>query len=169
MIIAHPHDRRSPRFQVEARGEKRGKGISFRDQHHHNAGMVPDRGFTKQLKALDPTLEVLWNWHTSKWAIWCFPGEGKEPYHVMTVETKDKTYRELGQDILMHLMMLNQQRYETEKVLAYLDEHNRQVQRRKMKDFRNKIQAIALETFNFSQGILQVQVPRAYRIEEVLK
>jgi len=171
MIIAHPHDRVSPRFMINASGEKRGKGISFADQHRRNdVAMIPDRGFTKQLKALDPELEVVWNWLTSKWAIWCFPKEEKrEPYHVMTVETKDKTYRELGQDILIHLMQINKQRYDTKSILAYLDEHNRQVQRRKMKDFRNRIESIAKETFNFANGILQVQVPRSYRIQEVLK
>jgi hypothetical protein len=156
---------------IQAQGGKRGKGISFREQHHINdAGMVPDRGFTKQLKALDPELEVVWNWLTSRWAIWCFPKEDKrEPYHVMTVETKNKTYRELGQDVLIHLMQLNKERYDTKAVLAYLDEHNRQVQRRKMQDFRNKIEAIAKDTFNFANNVLQVQVPRSHLIEEVLK
>jgi hypothetical protein len=168
MIISEPRNTRSPRFTIECKQEKRGKGISFRDQHRQDATMVPDRGFTKQLKALDPELEVLWNWLTEKWAIWSFP-KGREPYHVMTIESKGKSYRELGQDVLIHLTEINSQRYESKNILAYLDEHNRQVQRRKMKDFRNKIDAIARDTFNYAQGILQVAVPQSYRIEEVLK
>jgi hypothetical protein len=167
MIVAEPWNS-SPRFSLECRHEKRGKGISFRDRHRVDAAMVPDRGFTKQLKALDPELEVLWDWVGEKWAIWSFPKD-QEPYHVMTVETTGKTYRELGQDILIHLTSLNAQRYDSKSVLAYLDEHNKQVQRRKMKDFRAKIDAIARDTFNYTQGILQIAVPRSYQIEEVLR
>jgi len=166
MVCAEPKTV-GPRFQIDCKAEKRGKGISFRDRHHKGA-VAPDRGFTKQLKALDPELEVLWDWVGSKWAIWCFPRD-KEPYHVMTVETEGKTYRELGQDVLLHLMTLNSQRYDTKNIIAYLDEHNAQVQRRKMKDFKNKIDAIARDTFNYAQGILQVQVPRTLRLTEVLK
>ena len=78
---------------------------SFRDYRKLNdAAMTPDKGFVKQLKMLDKEFEVVWDWSSEKWEIWKFPKEfGKEPYHVTTVQTKDKNYRELGADILLQL------------------------------------------------------------------
>jgi hypothetical protein len=146
-------------------------GVPFEQYHRRNDPvMVPDRGFTKQLKALDPELDVVWDWVNQIWCIWCFPREeGRKPYHVMNVCTAGKGYRELGQDILTHLCQINQSKYDTKAVLAYIDEHNNQLQRRKMQDFRAKIQAVVLDTFNFARGVLQVQVPRSLRIGEALK
>lgn len=171
MIIDQPRDTRAPRLTLDCKGGKRGKGISFKERHRKNdAAMVPDVGFTKQLKALDPELEVMWDWIGERWAIWCFPkAEQKEPYHVMTVQTKGRSYQELGQQVLLRLTEIESERYEAGKVLAYLEEHNRQVQRRKAKEFSEKIRAITNETYNFARGVLQVQVPRSTAISGVLK
>ena len=39
--------------------------------------MVPDRGFKKQLKAIDKELDVVWDWGSEKWEIWKFPEFGE--------------------------------------------------------------------------------------------
>lgn len=136
-----------------------------------DAVMVPDRGFTKQLKALDPEYEVVWDYGKMKWEIWKVPREGgKKPYHVLTVETKGKSYRELGTDVLLKLQY-NQwfsQNFTAKQIADYFDEMDRQIQRRKAQDFRNKIQGIALDTFSYAQGILQVQVPRSFRVARAI-
>ena len=147
------------------------EGVNFKD--HHRAGdpvMTPDRGFTKQLKALDPTLEVLWDWIGERWSIWCFPKEdGKDPYHILTVGGFGKSYRELGQDILLQLQECIHFQLNPDKLLDYIEEHNNQIRRRKAKDFSAKVQAMARETFNYSHDVLQISVPRTLTIGEALK
>lgn len=134
----------------------------------NDAAMVPDRGFTKQLKCLKETLEVKWDFGSEKWEIWDVPkpGEGA-PYHIMTIQTKGKSYRELGTDVLVqmqrNIFMMNN--LTTKQICDYFDEMDAQVHRRNERDFRNKISAIANETFLHAAGVLQVQVPRTLRIE----
>ncbi len=136
-----------------------------------NAGMVPDRGFRKQLKKLDEELEVVWDWGKDKWEIWRLPKEeGRLPVHMLTVETQDKKYRELGADVLLKLQQCDPQRYgSVEKILAYLEEVECQHRRRVERDFRNKIEAAVSDTFNFARGVLQVQVPRKILVAEAVK
>ncbi len=135
----------------------------------NDAVMVPDRGFTKQLKCLDPELGVVWNWGQNIWEIWRFPKDKKDSHHVLSVRTKGKTYRELGTDILLKLQESWQLGNLTVNQLAsYLDELDNQVQRRKAKDFSDKIQDIARETMNFASGVLQVQVPRMTKIGRIV-
>ncbi len=143
---------------------------SFKEYRVRNdAVMVPDRGFTKQLRCLDPELGVVWNWGQEIWEIWRFPKDGKEPHHVLSVKTKGRTYRELGADVLLKLQEGWQLGNLTVAQLAsYLDELDNQVQRRKAKVFSNKIQDIAKETMNFVSGVLQVQVPRMMKIGRVV-
>jgi len=131
-----------------------------------DAVMVPDRGFAKQLKTLRGTLDVVWDWGSSKWKIWDFPKDS-EPYHVLTVETKDRTYREVGADILLQLQKSLSLEYD--KIEAYLDACDAQLRRRREKDFRNKIDSITRETFNYVRGVLQVQVPRAAKVANVAR
>lgn len=151
-------------------GFKGETSVPFRVYHRRNDPvMVPDRGFTKQLKAFDPELEVVWDWVSNIWAIWCFPKDGRDAYHVMDVCTSGKTYRALGQDILLKLSELNRYRGDTKRLLAYIDEHNAQVQRRKEREFREKIKAMVGDTFNYARGVLQIQVPRSLRVQEVLR
>jgi hypothetical protein len=115
-----------------------GRLPSFQDYRRTNdPGMIPDRGFRKQLKALDKTLEVVWDWGANKWEIWCFPEGERLPYHVTTVQTKNRSYRELGADILVSLQQSMQLGYDN--IIKYLDEHNNQIIRRKRQEFLDKI------------------------------
>lgn len=125
--------------------------------------MVPDIGFTKQLHCLDPELEVAWDWGSCKWEIWRFPKDGTEAFHVMTVQTKGRTYKELGADVLLQLQKGDPARFTAKGLIAYLDELDSQDRRRKMKDFKNKIEAIALDSFiNIHCKI--IAVPKEYSI-----
>ena len=131
---------------------QRGKLPSFQNYRRTNdSGMVPDRGFRKQLKALDPTLEVLWDWGANKWEIWSFPKDGKPPYHITTVQTKDRSYRELGADILVSLQQGMQLGYNN--IIKYLDEHNNQIIRRKRQDFLSKIQYTTKDNYSTLYGV----------------
>jgi len=150
---------------------------SFKQWRKKNpADMYPDRGFTKQLKALDKELDVLWNFLGSKWEIWRFPEFG-EPHHVLTVETKNKTYRELGADILLRLQQIDSSRYTLNEMLAYFDEMDNQVQRRKEKEFRAAMMDRFDEVWKFhwrpggmgaGEIPIRIQVPQKYRVRRVL-
>ena len=153
----HNEELRSEGFTAPSTGEY--KSIN-------DAVMVPDKGFTKQLEALDKSLFVVWDWGQEKWQIWKWPDEHsrtQQPVHVLTVETKGKGYRELGADVLLKLQAGDTRKFSLKQICDYFDELDRQEQRRREKDFREKIRAIAGETFNYSRGVLQVQVPREYR------
>jgi hypothetical protein len=131
---------------------------------------VPDRGFVKQLKKLDSSFEVLWDKGSKKWEIWSFPDDSVEPYMVMKVQTEGKTFRQLGQDILVQMQqnVFMANNLSAKQICDYLDEMDTQEQRRKEKDFRNKIDAVARDTFLYTQGVLQVQVPRTLKIERAV-
>ena len=131
--------------------------------------MVPDRGFVKQLKKLHSTFEVVWDRGSEVWEIWDFP-EHLEPYHVMRISTKDKTYRELGTDILLQLQqnIFFTNNFTPKEICDYLDELDEQVRRRQEQDLRNKFQSIARDTFLYTQNVLQVQVPRKLKIERMV-
>ena len=79
-----------------------GKYPSFRDWRQKNPVMIPDRGFTKQLKKLNKDYEVVWDWGSEKWEIWCFPKD-QEPYHITTIQTKNKTYTSNKDRSFFHL------------------------------------------------------------------
>ena len=131
--------------------------------------MAPDRGFTKQLKCLDKDFEVVWDWGSEVWEIWKFPSDGGMPHYVMKIVAKGKTYRELGADIILRLQesaRLNQM--SAKHIGDYLDELDEQEQRRKRKEFRSKIRAIARETYNYAHNVLQIQVPRKFKIARVV-
>lgn len=143
---------------------------SFRERRTKNhVAMVPDRGFTRQLKALDEELEVVWNWGQNVWEIWRFPKQaGKEPQHLISVTTKDKTYRELGADVLLKLQEgRHLAEMPLEKLVKYFDEVDAQLQRRKRKDFSEKMQAIARYTFNLVHNVPVIQVPSSLVIGRV--
>lgn len=127
--------------------------------------MVPDKGFKKQLKMLRESYDVVWDWGAAKWEIWDFPTDGREAYHVATVQTKDRSYREVGQDVLLQLQkgeLLGQQ-YTLSQLCNYFDELDNQVRRRKAKEFSDKIKDIARDTFiNIHCKI--ITVPREYSI-----
>ena len=136
---------------------------SFKERRVQNdALMVPDKGFTKQLHALDRELEVVWDWGAAKWEIWRFPEDGREPFHMMTVQTQDRTYRELGADILVRLQKSDPSRYTLNELVAYFDELDNQIERRKRKQLEDTISAISSDVQQYARGVLQVQVPRWY-------
>lgn len=123
--------------------------------------MVPDKGFTKQLHALDPELEVVWDWGACKWEIWRFPKDGKEPFHMITVQTKNKEYRELGADVLLKLQEFDPWRYDSlNQLVNYFDELDKQAERRRRKDFLNRVHDISSYVDNKLRRVLQVQVPK---------
>ena len=125
--------------------------------------MIPDRGFTKQLHALDPELEVAWDWGSSKWEIWRFPKDGSAPFHILTVQTKDRNYRELGADILLKLQKGDPARFSKGQLIKYLDELDNQERRRKMEAFKTMIGDIAHESF-INVHCKIIQVPRKYSV-----
>lgn len=120
--------------------------------------MVPDRGFVKQLKKLRDSYEVVWDAISSRWEIWDFP-KGEPGRHITTVQTKNRSFRELGMDVLLRLQQYSWERYSVRELCAYLDEMEEQERRRKMKDFKNKIEAVALETYDRVRGVIKLQVP----------
>lgn len=130
--------------------------------------MVPDRGFTKQLHTLDEELDVAWDWGSSKWEIWKFPKSGEKAYHVMTVQTKDKKYRELGADILLRLQHGDPARFSAGQFVKYFEEMDKQMRRRKEKEFRDLITDIATDSFlNLHCKI--IQVPQEYAVERAVE
>ena len=143
---------------------------SFDERRRRNdVAMVPDRGFTKQLKALDDELEVVWNWGQEFWEIWRFPKEErKKPMHLISVTTKGKTYRELGADVLLKLQQgMHLAEMPLEKLVRYFDELDEQVQRRRRQKFLDRIRDVADYTFELVMGIPIVQVPKSYKIGRV--
>ena len=136
--------------------------------------MVGDLGFKKQLWALDKEFDVVWDWGSAKWEIWKFPGQGKvkrkkvdhKAYHVMTVQTQGRTFRELGADVLLNLQKGDSTRYSLEELVGYFDKMDDNIIRAKEKDFRNHMEAIAYETFDYVRGVEKSVVPRRYGIKE---
>lgn len=143
---------------------------SFREWRRTNdVAMVPDRGFRKQLHCLNKELEVVWDWGSSKWEIWRFPEDGSKEHHVLTVETKDKTYREVGVDVLLQLKKgLEMATWSLNHLVDYFDELDKQVTRRKAKVMRDVISDITRETINYQMGVLQVQVPKEIRVRRII-
>lgn len=145
-----------------------GKYPSFREFRQDNPVMIPDRGFTRQLHKLDKELNVKWDWGSEKWEIWKTPKD-KPPYHVTTVQTTNKSYRQLGADILLRLQKFSPDKYTVVEIVEYLEEKERQERRRKEKDLQNKIKDIAMETYNYVRGVLQVSVPDVIKPSEIPK
>lgn len=142
----------------------------FKDYRTKNSAvMTPDKGFVKQLKKLNKDYEVVWDWGAEKWEIWGIDLLNK-PYHVTTVQAKGKTYRELGADVLLGLQKsIRRQDLSVDQICDYLDEMSNQERRRKNKDFRNKIEAITNETFDFARGVVKIQVPRCFNLERMVQ
>ena len=136
--------------------------------------MIPDRGFRKQLKTLDPELEVAWNWGSEKWEIWRFPKDGGESHYVLGVETKDKSYRELGTDVLLRLQAIPSNRFSAKELIAYFDELDTQNERRKAREFSNKLQAMGKEIWDFhwrpgGERPIRIQVPQQMKVRRIIE
>ena len=134
--------------------------------------MVASVGFKKQLWALDPRLDVVWNWAKAKWEIWSFPGQEKKvkkrfdekALHIMTVQTKGRTFRELGADVLLKLQAGDTTKYTLKQLVAYFDQMDDNIMKAKEKELRNKVKDIALDTFDYVRGVVKLQVPRSYKL-----
>jgi hypothetical protein len=130
--------------------------------------MIPDRGFTKQLHVLDEELDVAWDWGSEKWEIWKFPKNGDVACHIMTVQTKDRKYRELGADVLLKLQKGDPGRFSAGQFVRYFEEMDKQVRRRKEKEFRDLITDMAMDSFlNLHCKI--IQVPQEYAVERAVE
>jgi hypothetical protein len=140
----------------------------------NDAAMVADVGFKKQLWALDPELDVVWDWASEKWEIWRFPGQGKtktknpadlRAHHVMTIETREKGFRELGADILLKLQQGDTHKFELKQIVAYFDQMDKNLQRAQERNMKARFEALGIETRWFFKG-LRVQVPKNLPIFE---
>ena len=148
----------------------------FTDYRVTNDGvMVADIGFKKQLWALDPDLDVVWDWSSEKWEIWRFPEKGErkrvagpKAHHVMTIQTQDRSFRQVGADILLKLQEGDTTRYTMKELISYFDKMDENMQRAKRKELENKIGAITNSTQQYMRGVLQVQVPEKIKVERCL-
>jgi hypothetical protein len=133
--------------------------------------MVADVGFKKQLWALDPELDVVWNFVESLWEIWRFPGQAKvvkkkwntNCHHVMTIKTQ-KGFRELGADILLKLQVSDSQKYSVKQIVDYFDQQDKNLQRARQKDLINRIHDKNVDTAKYVLNLSQA-VPKEYMFE----
>lgn len=134
---------------------------------------VADIGFKKQLWAIDPELDVVWDWGAHRWEIWKFPGQGKkikkrmnqQAHHVLTVQTQNRTFRELGADILLKLQQWDPNRIGYKEIFNYFDQMDANIRRAKAKALDAKIGSIAKEVDWLFKGT-RVQVPKCYIVNE---
>jgi hypothetical protein len=134
--------------------------------------MVADVGFKKQVWALDPELDVVWDWANSKWEIWKVPGQGKKKtkridhkaFHDMTIQTQKRNFRELGADILLKLQAGDPTRYTLKQFIAYFDQMDENIQRAKEKAFKARMDAAHEETFWYHRG-LRKTVPQNFNVK----
>lgn len=144
----------------------------FSDYRRTDDGvMVGDIGFKKQLWALDPELDVVWDWGSAKWEIWKFPGQAKvkrkkvnpSAYHITTVETRGKTFRELGADIILKLQEGDTNRFTVKELIAYFDQIDENTQRAKRKRLEDAIWARSTEVAWFLHGSpYRTSVPKRF-------
>jgi len=133
--------------------------------------MIADVGFKKQLWSLDPELDVVWDWASSRWEIWRFPGQGSKPKklydpratHVMTIQTKQRTFRELGADVILTLQAGDTSRFSLQQLVSYFDKMDDNIHRAKEKQLANKISAITRDSSDYMRGVLKVQVPKRFQ------
>lgn len=146
----------------------------FTDYRTTNDGvMVADVGFKKQLWALDPELDVVWDWGSEKWEIWKFPGQARkmrklitpECCHVMTIQTKERSFRELGADILLRLQAGDTKKYGAQQLADYFDQVDENLRRAKFQKFKNWIRDVTLESFDYARGVVKRSVPFSYKIK----
>jgi len=143
-------------------------GLAFKDYRKtDDAVMVADVGFKKQLRALDVELDIVWN--GSKWEIWRFPGQGKRvkkvidsrAVHVMTAQTRGRTFRELGADLLLNLQKGDLTKYSTKQICDYFDAMDDNIERAKAKEMENWFADRKKEFEWYGRG-LRVSVPKRF-------
>ena len=142
--------------------------LKYKDYRTTNDGvMVADIGFKRQLRALDPELDVVWS--GSKWEIWRFPGQkervkklkSKRATHVMTVQTKGRSFRELGADVLLNLQKGDLRKYTLKEINNYFDAMDDNIQRAKAKEMENWFTDRRKEFEWYGRG-LRVKVPERF-------
>jgi len=140
----------------------------FHDWRRTNdAVMIPSPHFIKQLRALDPKLYVQWDWGSSRWEIWRKP-EGKTPFMVMRVQNQDKSYRELGADILLKLQAGDPHRFTEKEFISYFEAMDDAIRASKARDMARRIGAISKEIAWYLHGNpTRVQVPKQFANEKV--
>ena len=139
-----------------------------------DAVCVADMGFKRQLWALDPELDVIWDWGEEKWEVWRFPGQAKKKKkkmdekakYVMRIQTKDRTFRELGADILLSLQKGDPKRFSVKEIVAYLDALDDNLQRAKEKATASWIEAAAKDTYDYIRGVVKRVVPGTIKPHE---
>ena len=136
----------------------------------NDAVMVADVGFKRQLRALDPELDVIWDWGASKWEIWRFPGQkdlkkkvNEKAHHVLTIQTQGKKFRELGADILLKLQAGDTQKFTLKQLTNYFDQLDRNIQREKERKLLNNISAMNRDFLEI--GVFKKTVPKEYLFE----
>jgi len=125
-----------------------------------DAVMIPDPSFIRQLRALDPELFVQWDWGAQKWEIWRKP-KGKPSFHMMTVQNQDRTYRELGADILLKLQAGDPQRYTLKQMVDYFNAMDDAILASKKRAIDNFVESAVKEHLWYIAGY-RAQVPRCY-------
>ena len=154
-----------------------GKPPEFKDFRTTNDGvMVADIGFKKQLMALDPELDVVWDWGSKKWEIWKFPGQGEKKkkrmdhkaYYVMAIQTQDRTFRELGADILLKLQWGDPNRWTAKKLEDYFIQMEENRKRAQARDLANRIGSITIDARDYMRGVLKVQVSKKYQLIQAI-
>jgi hypothetical protein len=134
--------------------------------------MIASLGFKKQLWTLDKSFDVVWNELGKKWEIWKFPGQEEkkkkvwndQAFHVMTVQTKDKDYRQLGADIFLSLQKGDTRKFSAKQLAAYFDAIDRNVMRAKEKKLIDEIHARNKDWAWYATAVRQ-PVPKEYIFE----
>ena len=135
--------------------------------------MVADIGFKKQLWALDPELDVVWDWGSSKWEIWRFPGQkgqkkkrmDSKAFHMLTVQTEKRTFRQLGADVLLRLQKGDPTRYSLNQLAAYFDQMDDNIARAKEKKMEDWISSVTCESVDYLRGVVKRAVPFSYKLK----
>jgi len=141
----------------------------------NDSTMVADVGFKKQLWALDPELDVVWDWAANRWEIWRFPGQAKvkkkipndKAHHVMKIETKDRNFRELGADVLLKLQAGDTHKFSLKQLVDYFNQLDDNVLREKERVLKDKISAMTRDFVNFNY-FFKVQVPQSFKVERAI-
>ena len=152
---------------------KRKTSVTQQDYRRTNDGvMVADIGFKKQLWALDPELDLAWDAFGNKWEIWKFPGQAKKPLkvmgpdamHVASIQTKDRSFREVGADVLLKLQAGDTRKFSIQEIADYLDKMDDNLERAKRKAFMDEMDDIQRSADRW-WWTPKRQVPFQYRIK----
>jgi len=84
---------------------------------------------------------------------------------MMTVQTKDRSFRQLGADIIIQLQASDPRRYSLDELVNYFDAMDDNLQRAKAKDLTNMIDSVTSENLDYIRGVMKRQVPLGYSIK----